>query len=50
MVAVPRITTSAMRLGHTQEVVPRLVRPPPVRAARATFFAEDALPIGIRRY
>jgi hypothetical protein len=39
-----------MSPGQTHEVVPRLVRPPPVRAARETFFAEDAFPIAIRPY
>src|SRR6476659_541547 len=45
MPASPRATTRPMLRYHSHGVRPRVVRPPPVLAARETFLFEDALPI-----
>src|SRR5947209_11741567 len=43
--AMPRATMSAMLMYQSHGVRPRAVRPPPVLAARDTFFIEEALPM-----
>src|SRR5438067_1562556 len=45
---MPRATTSPMLRYQSHGVRPRLVRPPPVEAARVTFLVEEALPIAAK--
>jgi hypothetical protein len=46
MIADPTITIAAIPTGKARRRLGLLVVAPPARAARATFLAEDALPIG----
>lgn len=46
MIAEPTITIAAIPTGKARRRLGLLEVAPPARAARATFLAEDALPIG----